>query len=120
MNSMIPENFFPQPGIPFSTEAQRDVAVTMHNNGLLKVDSLDAKGEWTLHSKLCGDEFPHRYRIAIPEPRKTTIVADDEMFDKSWVGVVINPYRCAEEWARKNGVKHLRLKITAEVEEMLP
>lgn len=114
----IPDGFFPPPGVPFSTEAQRDVAVAMHNvSGDIALD-FDINGIWisALPGKTIGKRLkPSQYRIAPPKPRTVGPFESNNECDRLANAAFTDVWQAAKQ----AGFKRFRIHLIATAEEIM-
>jgi hypothetical protein len=114
MKIEIPEGFFPPPGVAFSTAAQRNIALAMHNAGLIRLQYNNGN-EWYINDSLIGNNPPDRYRLAPPTPRK---VGPFESVHEDRLGNHCS-YFVAHDAAVEAGFQRFRIHLTATAEEIL-
>lgn len=115
MSITIPEGFFPPPGVPFETEAQRDVACALHNAGSISVQVRIPWCNWFTPPRLTGNEKPEVYRLAPPKPRTVGPFESD-------IEYPCGTHKAGQDAvhaARDAGFKRFRIKLTATAEEIL-
>lgn len=125
MNIKIPDNFFPPPGVPFETKAQRDLASALHNLGALNVQYEYENGKWGSYSKVTGEDSPKSYRIATSEPRKFSCLwffkkQKGESLAYEMVVGLSRVFDGLNKWSNDNGIKNFVVNLKAEAEEVQP
>jgi hypothetical protein len=115
MQITIPKGFFPPPGVPFETKAQRDAAIALSVSGIVKVQWKHPHKGWEDIYNDDNSDDPDQYRLSPPTPRK---VGPFESEHNDGVGKNCS-YFAAHQAAVESGFKNFRIRLTATAEEIL-
>lgn len=120
MKIEIPDGFFPEPGVPFKTKEQRNLAVALYAIGKIKLQLMLADC-WTTAIKCYDVNYePSCYRIAPPDPKRGEIKINDTFSAENGWGKPddkIEPL--VEAWLQKNRIEKTNIEITIKIEEII-
>ena len=116
----IPDDFFPAPGEPLSTVAQRDLAVLLHRTGQRCVEWRRGQEHvWHQSSDIPADAAPSQYRLALFSPRRGTLRMTDTWSSKgSWFRPDDSIDVRAAKWMRANDVKAAEVEFIVNITEI--